>query len=111
MYKRQVIDGNVFLRTDGTSDNIDYTPYGFIDENGDPCNPSGPTGLRSSFCNEGYAGSLAWTTYNLYTEYKINDKFSLNLSLENISDLHYRPFSSGVSSAGRNFVIGLRGSF
>jgi len=105
----RVIDGSVFLRTDGTSDNIDYTPYGFIDENGDPCDPSAPRG--ASFCDEGYAGSLAWTTYNLYTEYKINDKFSLNLSLENISDLHYRPFSSGVSSAGRNFVIGLRGSF
>lgn len=101
----RLINGEVFLRRDGTSDNIDYSPYGFINVNGDPCNP------EDASCQEGYAGSLAWTTYNIYTEYKINDKFSVNLSVENIGDLHYRPFSSGVSSAGRNFVIGLRGSF
>ena len=105
----RLINGEVFLRRDGTSDNIDYSPYGFIDPNGDPCNPIEPS--RDPNCQEGYAGSLAWTTYNIYTEYRINDKFSLNLSVENIGDLHYRPFSSGVSSAGRNFIIGLRGSF
>jgi len=104
----RVIDGAIFLRRDGTSDNIDYTPFGFIDVNGDPCDPNSPKGTS---CVEGYAGSLAWTTYNVYTEYKFNDKFSMNLSIENIADLHYRPFSSGVSSAGRNYIIGLRGSF
>ena len=105
----RMIAGELVLRRDGTSDNIDYSPYGFIDDNGDPCNPASPLG--KSPCQAGYAGSLAWATYNLYTEYQINDKFSLNLSVENIGDLHYRPFSSGVSSAGRNFIIGLRGSF
>ena len=106
---RILSDGEIFLRRDGTSDNIDYSPYGFIDANGDPCDPAQPRG--DSPCQEGYAGSLAWTTYNLYTEYKINDKFLLNISLENIGDLHFRSFSSGVSGAGRNFIIGLRGSF
>ncbi len=106
----RLINGNeVLLRRDGTSDNLDYSPFGFIDVNGDPCDPIEPTGDAN--CQEGYAGSLAWTTYNVYTEYQINDIFSLNLSVENIEDLHYRPFSSGVSSAGRNFVIGLRASF
>ncbi len=104
----RVIDGAVFLRRDGTSDNIDYTPYGFIDVNGDPCDPNSPKGTS---CVEGYAGSLAWTTYNVYTEYKFSDNLSMNLSVENIADLHYRPFSSGVSSAGRNFIIGLRANF
>ena len=106
----RLINGNeILLRRDGTSDNIDYSPYGFIDVNGDPCNPIEPQ--NNPNCQQGYAGSLAWTTYNIYTEYQINDKFSLNLSVENIGDLHYRPFSSGVSSAGRNFIIGLKGSF
>ena len=107
----RVIDGEIFLRRDGTSDNIDYTPYGYIDVNGDPCDPASPRPVGTPSCNQGYAGALAWTTYNIYTEYKINDKFSMNISLENIADIHYRPFSSGVSSAGRNFIIGLRGSF
>lgn len=102
-------DGNIFLRRDGTSDNIDYTPFGLIDANGDPCLSN--LGEEDPNCSLGYAGSLAWTTYNIYTEYQFNERFSLNLSLENITDLHYRPFSSGISAAGRNFIIGLRGSF
>ncbi|MEM6319593.1 MAG: TonB-dependent receptor [Bacteroidota bacterium] len=105
----RIVNGEVVLRRDGTSDNIDYSPYGNIDANGDPCDPAEPRGI--SPCAPGYAGSLAWTTYNVYTEYQINDNFWLNLSIENIGDLHYRPFSSGVSGAGRNFIIGLRGSF
>ena len=106
----RLINGNeVLLRRDGTPDNIEYSPFGFIDANGDSCTPIEPTG--DATCQEGYAGSLAWTTYNVYTEYQFNDIFSMNLSVENIGDLHYRPFSSGVSSAGRNFIIGLRASF
>ncbi|MFK7980916.1 MAG: TonB-dependent receptor [Saprospiraceae bacterium] len=106
----RLINGSeVLLRRDGTSDNIDYSPFGFIDGNGDPCDPIEPS--RDPDCQEGYAGALAWTTYNVYTEYQLNDMFSLNLSVENIGDLHYRPFSSGVSSAGRNFIVGLRASF
>lgn len=56
-------------------------------------------------------GTLAWTTYNLYSSYKLNDRMSVNLAVENILDLHYRPFASGVSAAGRNFIISFQGSF
>jgi len=105
----RIINGEVFLRRDGTSDNIDYTPEGYIDVDGNPCTPTEPTGDAN--CEWGYAGSLAWTTYNVYTEYKINDKFSMNISLENIGNIHYRPFSSGVSGAGLNFILGIKGTF
>lgn len=54
-------------------------------------------------------GTYAWTTYNLYTEYKLNKYLNLNFALENIFDTHYRTFSSGVSGSGRNFIIGLSG--
>ncbi len=99
----------IFNRT-GTSDNIDYTPYGFVDGNGDPCIAVGGRDQTIN-CTQNYAGSLAWTTYNFYSDYQINDKLAVNFAVENILNLHYRPFSSGVSSPGRNFVIGLRGSF
>ena len=62
-------------------------------------------------CREDYAGSLAWLTYNLYGDYQLNDKFSINFGVENILDLHYRTFSSGVSAPGRNIIIGIRGKF
>lgn len=56
-------------------------------------------------------GTLAWTTYNFYTSFKINKSLSINLAVENILDTHYRPFASGVSAAGRNFIVSMRGSF
>ena len=99
----------IFDRT-GTSDNLDQTPYGFVDEQGEPCIAVGGRDATIN-CTQNYAGTLAWTTYNCYSDYQINDKFAINFAVENILDLHYRPFSSGVSSAGRNFIIGLRGSF
>lgn len=64
--------------------------------------------------NEEYAtpeGTYAWTTYNLYSSFKVRPNVSIDASVENIMDIHYRPFSSGVSAAGRNFIIALRGKF
>jgi hemoglobin/transferrin/lactoferrin receptor protein len=56
-------------------------------------------------------GTLGWTTYNFYSSYKFNDRLSLNFAIENILDTHYRPFASGVSASGRNFIVSMRGSF
>jgi len=56
-------------------------------------------------------GTPAWMTYNLYSNYQLNDKIGINIGIENIADIHYRPFSSGISAAGRNIIISLRGSF
>ena len=64
--------------------------------------------------NEEYAtaeGSLAWQTFNLYANYDISDKLTFRLGMENLADIHYRPFSSGVSAPGRNLKIGVYGSF
>ena len=47
----------------------------------------------------------AWYTLNLRTQYRYNDKFTLSASLENITDQRYRPYSSGISAAGRNFIL------
>ena len=64
--------------------------------------------------NEDFAtpiGALAWTTLNLYGSYQFTENFAVTLGLENIADLHYRMFSSGVSAPGRNFFVALTGSF
>ena len=47
----------------------------------------------------------SWFTINFRTEYKINTNFSITAGLENILDARYRPYSSGIVSAGRNFVV------
>ena len=50
-------------------------------------------------------GSLAWVILNTRIGLKLNDHLKVNFSIENIADIHYRPFSSGISQPGRNFVI------
>lgn len=77
----------------GSSDNLDQSYYNIVD------------GERE------YVGTLAWTTYNFYGSYKVNKKWTLDLAMENILDLHYRPFSSGISAPGRNIIAALRMKF
>ncbi|MCB2204889.1 TonB-dependent receptor [bacterium] len=56
-------------------------------------------------------GTPAWMTLNVQTSYQLSELFQINAAVENILDEHYRPFSSGVSAAGRNLVLALRASF
>jgi len=68
----------------------------------------------SSNDREEYAtvdGTPAWITYNFSTYFQVNPTLAVSLGLENISDLHYRVFSSGVSSPGRNFFFSLNSNF
>ena len=64
--------------------------------------------------NQVYAtpqGMPAWYTLNLRTSYQFNKYLQLQVALENILDQNYRVFASGVSAAGRNLVLTLRGNF
>ncbi|MFZ1290806.1 MAG: TonB-dependent receptor, partial [Melioribacteraceae bacterium] len=57
-----------------------------IDQNGNPYSPS-------------------WYTVNLKVDYKLLEYFSLIGGIENIFDQRYRPYSSGMVSVGRNFIL------
>ncbi len=63
-----------------------------VDENGNPYSPS-------------------WYTLNLKAMYKLTDKLTITTGLENITNQRYRPYSSGIAAAGRNFIIALRAGF
>lgn len=53
----------------------------------------------------------AWQILNFNSQLQLNNHITLNFSIENIFDKLYRPYSSGISAAGRNFVISLRTIF
>ncbi len=53
-------------------------------------------------------GSPAWATLNLRANYEVTKNLELTVALENLFDLHYRPYSSGISAPGRNFMLALR---
>jgi hemoglobin/transferrin/lactoferrin receptor protein len=60
---------------------------------------------------EGNTYAPAWYTINMRAMYQINENFSLSCGIENLDDQRYRPYSSGVSGAGRNFYSSLRINF
>lgn len=53
----------------------------------------------------------AWYTLNLKAMYQLTDNFSVSGGVDNLTDQRYRPYSSGLSGAGRNFVISLHANF
>lgn len=59
------------------------------DENGNPYSPS-------------------WYTLNLRSQYQFNEHIEATFSVENITDQRYRPYSSGIAAAGRNFIFALK---
>ena len=63
-----------------------------LDSNGNPYAPS-------------------WFTLNFKANYKITSNFNLGVGLENITDQRYKPYSSGIAAAGRNFVMSFKAQF
>jgi len=55
--------------------------------------------------------SPAWYSLNFKSFYKLNQTIDIIAGIENISDQRYRPYSSGISAAGRNFILSLRLNF
>ena len=60
-----------------------------LDRNGNPYSPS-------------------WYALHLKSMYKLSDKVTITAGIENITDQRYRPYSSGIASPGKNFVLAVR---
>lgn len=56
-------------------------------------------------------GSPSWTTTSINAQYQVNEILTMNFGIENIFDVHYRPYSSGISAPGRNFILSLKANF
>jgi len=64
--------------------------------------------------NEIYAtknGMPAWQIWNINTNYQPTQKLNFSFQIENIADLNYRYFASGISALGRNYIVQARYSF
>ena len=75
----------------GGEDSIEETPILSIDENGNPI----------------YGGMPKWGIFQLSSLVKINSKTYIQVLLDNIFDIHYREFASGISSPGRSLNLKL----
>ena len=62
-------------------------PYMYaLDENGNPYSPS-------------------WMTFNVRSKYSFSKILNINFTVENITNKLYRPYSSGISAPGINFIF------
>ncbi len=50
----------------------------------------------------------SWHTLNFRSQYQINKETSIIATLENITNQRYRPYSSGISAPGTNFILTLK---
>lgn len=55
---------------------------------------------------EGLAYAPSWGVWNLVGKYEFTDWGNILLQLENLTDQRYRPYSSGISAAGRSVQLG-----
>jgi len=55
--------------------------------------------------------SPSWYTLNLKTMYQFTQIFSVSGGIENLTDQRYRPYSSGISGAGINFILSFSAKF
>jgi len=98
-YEKKSLKLDLFTQFNGQLENEDITPVFqnrpdlfAIDVNGNPYSPS-------------------WYTLNLRSSYSLNKSLLFNATLENITDQRYRTYSSGVSAAGINLILGARYQF
>ncbi|HHB77697.1 MAG TPA: hypothetical protein ENK85_00520 [Saprospiraceae bacterium] len=75
-----------------------------------PIDQFGP-GTSDNAKNTYKEGALPWHTFNIHSSLNLGKNYSVQIGVENIADLHYRPFASNISAPGRNFIISLRKGF
>lgn len=50
----------------------------------------------------------AWATFNFKSSFAVAKFITVDAGVENILDKRYRPYSSGITAPGRNFIFALR---
>ncbi len=60
---------------------------------------------------EKYFGSPSWAVFGMNGNYTINSHWILQTRIDNLFDIHYREFASGVSAPGRNLSVAVIANF
>ena len=58
-----------------------------------------------------FYGSPAWATLNFNSKYRFSKNIDFLVAVDNIFDIHYKEFASGISAPGRNFSFSLMANF
>lgn len=61
--------------------------------------------------SDGDPYSPSWYTINFKASYQFLHHITVSAGVENLTDTRYRPYSSGIVAAGRNFILSVKASF
>lgn len=56
-------------------------------------------------------GTPSWWTLNIQYTVQLNATLSAQIGVENIMDIHYKTYASGISAPGRNIMVAIHASF
>ena len=98
-YDKGKINASVSYRYTSKKKPGDYSPNG--EDNLEQSPLFDPNPLVSD--DEYYVGTPSWSVFNTAIQYQLNKTFGLQIGVDNIFDIHYKEFASGISSPGRNF--------
>jgi len=90
-YNSGKFSGEVYLDYNGWKHLKDFSPLGEDNES-----EATPYGYPS------------WYTLNIKTNYKFSEVIDAQFAVENIFNVLYKTFASGVASPGRNFILTLK---
>ncbi len=55
--------------------------------------------------SDGKPYSPSWTIFSFKSSFLLNKNIVLQAGVENMTDIRYRPYSSGIVAPGRNFIF------
>ena len=61
--------------------------------------------------DEYYVGTPSWNILNASFGYQATKALKLQLGMDNIFDVHYKEFASGISASGRNLKASMHLNF
>lgn len=90
-YQSKIANVECYMMYNGKKDVEDYAP-------------SGEDNLQYAAPN----GAPAWQTYNMKGSFSVIKNTTIFTGIENIFDIQYRTFSSGINAPGRNVYLGAK---
>ena len=90
-YRKSRFFIDTYLVYQGWKDIEDFSPYG-EDNDGEAMEYGFPS----------------WWTFNMKAGFEVLEYFDLMVAVENIFDQFYKPYASGISAPGRNFIFTAR---
>lgn len=102
-YGKSQIDWQSIKNTSYASVYISYNGWKRIDE----YSPNGSDNPEEAT----EEGTPAWWTLNVNYTLPLSDKIKAQINIENVLDVHYKTYSSGISAPGRNIICTLIAQF